>query len=197
MRYIINGSMPFVNEFSQTELHNFRACPFSLFLSFEGQALSKPEIIPLNRDQPHRWRPLIEGLQKTCEHGRLEMVHATGRKLLLRLNPGPTQTTLQGLYCRVHEDKNLRTLKLLCEHGIKLVERPQGNSCFAFKVARELFDDAWPNSVVPPVGIPVTDDPGGSRLFCRHVSVPLDFRHEPLLLVKDLNQQRHLTQSMG
>jgi hypothetical protein len=49
------------------------------------------------------------------------------------------------------------------------------------------------------VGISIADDPGGSgfRLFCRHESAPLEFHHKLLIRVKDLNEQRHLTQGMG
>jgi hypothetical protein len=49
------------------------------------------------------------------------------------------------------------------------------------------------------VGVSIPDDPGGKgfRLFCRHESVPLEFRHKLLTRVKDLNEQRHLTQGMG
>jgi hypothetical protein len=126
-------------------------------------------------------------------------VHATGRNLLFRLNPGPKQASLQGLRCRIHEDNNLRSLEFLCENRIKLVKGPQDNSCFSSEVTRELFEDVWPNPVIPSVGISVADNPSqsGLRAVCRHESIPLEFRHEPLLLVKDLNQQGHLTQSMG
>lgn len=127
------------------------------------------------------------------------MVHAAGRELTLWSNPGPAQATLQRLHGRVHEDKTLRSLEFLCKHRVKLVQRTQAELRLSPEIATKLFYDVGADPVVLSLGIPIADDPGGMefRLFCCHESAPLEFRHKLLILVKDLNEKRHLTESMG
>ena len=117
----------------------------------------------------------------------------------MRLNPGPTQAFFKILHSRVDKNNQIRPLKLTEKDRIQLVERTKGDFSRAFELMRELLDYIGPNPVIPSVGISIADNPSqsGFRAVCRHESVPLDFRHEPLLLVKDLNQQGHLTQSMS
>jgi hypothetical protein len=126
-------------------------------------------------------------------------MRSAGGNLSLRLHPGPTQAFFKILHSRVDQNNLIRPLKLPEKNRVQLVERSKGESSRAFELMGEMLDYVGPDPVIPSVGISVADNPSqsGFRPVCRHESVPLQFRHEPLLLVKDLNQQGHLAQSMG